>query len=71
MEFNVLCPEGQMCTYPFEKPCRTDMPLDFRRILSRAHERNTRRALAQDLDMVTDVRWLEEFTKILREREEF
>jgi hypothetical protein len=47
------------------------MPLDFRRILSRAHERNTRRALAQDLDMITSVRWLEEFTKILREREDF
>lgn len=26
MKFDVLCPEGQMCDYPFEKPCRTNMP---------------------------------------------
>lgn len=71
MEFNVLCSEGQMYNYPFEKPCRTNMPLDFRVVLTSVHKRNTRRALAQDLDMITDTAWLEEFTKILREREEF
>lgn len=71
MEFNVLCPEGQMCNYPFEKPCRTNMPLDFRVVLTGVHKRNVRRALAQDLDMITDTNWLEEFTKILREREDF
>ena len=71
MEFNVLCPEGQMCNYPFEKPCRTNMPLDFRVVLTSVHKRNVRRAFAQDLDMITDTNWLEEFTKILREREDF
>ena len=71
MKFDVLCPEGQMCNYPFEKPCRTNMPLDFRTVLTAVHKRNTRRALAQDLDMITDAAWLEGFTKILREREEF
>ena len=30
MKFDVLCPEGQMCDYPFEKPCRTNMPSDFK-----------------------------------------
>lgn len=71
MEFNVLCPGGQMCNYPFEKPCRTNMPLDFRVVLTSVHKRNVRRALAQDLDMITDTTWLEGFTEILREREEF
>lgn len=71
MEFNVIGSEGQVFNYPFEKPCRTNMPLDFRVILTAVHKRNVRRALAQDLDMITDTVWLEEFTKILREREEF
>lgn len=71
MKFDVLCPEGQVCDYPFEKPCRTNMPLDFRMILTAVHKRNTSRALVQDLGMITGVDWLEDFTKILREREEF
>ena len=35
------------------------------------HKRNTSRALVQDLGMVTGVDWLEDFTRILRGREEF
>jgi hypothetical protein len=66
MEFNVLCPEGEVCNYPFEKPCRTNMPLDFRLTLTAVHERNVRR---QDLDMITDTTGLEDFNKILRGRE--
>ena len=71
MDFNVLCSEGQVYNYPFENSCLADMPLDFWRILTAVHKRNVRRALAQDLDMITGVDWLKDFTKILREREEF
>lgn len=55
MKFDVLCPEGQMCDYPFEKPCRTNMLLDFRTVLTAVHKRNTSRLLVQDLDMITGV----------------
>lgn len=40
-------------------------------VLTAVHKRNTSRLLAQDLGMITGVNWLEEFTKILREREDF
>lgn len=71
MDFNVLCSEGQVRNYPFDNSCLADMPLDFWVTLTAVHKRNVRRALAQDLNMITDAAWLEEFTKILREREEF
>lgn len=71
MDFNVLCSEGQVYSYPFENSCLANMPLDFWVTLNAVHKRNVRRALAQDLDMITDTTWLGEFTKILREREDF
>lgn len=71
MKFSVLCSEGEVHNYPFENSYLASMPLDFWVTLTAVHKRNTRRALAQDLDMITDATWLEEFTKILREREEF
>ncbi len=71
MEFSVLCSEGEVHNYPFENSYLASMPLDFWTTITAVHNRNTRRALAQDLDMITDTAWLEEFTKILREREEF
>lgn len=71
MKFSVLCSEGEVHNYPFENSYLASMPLDFWVTLTAVHKRNTRRALAQDLDMITDTAWLGEFTKILREREEF
>lgn len=35
MEFNVLCSEGQVYNYPFEKPCRTNMPPRFQNGINR------------------------------------
>lgn len=71
MKFSVLCSEGEVHNYPFENSYLASMPLDFWVTLTAVHKRNTRRALAQDLDMITDAAWLEDFTKILRGREEF
>lgn len=71
MKFSVFCSEGEVHNYPFENSYLASMPLDFWVTLTAVHKRNTRRALAQDLDMITDTAWLEDFTKILRGREEF
>lgn len=71
MKFSVLCSEGEVHNYPFENSYLAGMPLDFWVTLTAVHKRNTRRALTQDLDMITDTAWLEDFTKILRGREEF
>nr|DAM57167.1 MAG TPA: hypothetical protein [Caudoviricetes sp.] len=71
MDFSVLCSEGKVHNYPFDNSCLANMPLDFWVTLTAVHKRNVRRALAQDLDMITDTTWLEGFTKILREREDF
>lgn len=69
MKFSVLCSEGEVHNCPFENSYLAGMPLDFWVTLTVVHKRNTRRALAQDLDMITDTAWLEDFTKILRGEE--
>lgn len=75
MKFSVLYSEGEVLhNYPFENSylaSMPSMPLDFWVTITAVHKRNVRRALAQDLDMITDTAWLEEFTKMLREREQF